>query len=380
MGLLYTEMNAFALSVLALVLINLRKADMYFIEQKLFMTLSICNAAILILDTATYLLNGKTGSFARLVCYVSMGFYYLLGPMICALWSLYVDHQVFKDENRFKKLLAPMLIPFFVNAVLTFLSFFGNCLFYFDEENVYHRGHLYWLAVALGSVYLMYSVALVLLNKNRIEKRQFYSLLLFFIPPLVGQGVQSMFYGIPATWTCMTLSVLIIFLYIQNTQLYTDHLTGLFNRRQLDHYVEEKLSQGNDSEGAFAGIMVDLDGFKNINDVHGHLSGDMALEYAAEILKDTFRKNDFIARTGGDEFIIILQLADEISLDRAVGRLQEKIGDFNRKMALPFEIKLSIGYDLYDNRKGMPVTEFFKHIDRLMYEDKLRKKAAFPEA
>lgn len=85
-------------------------------------------------------------------------------------------------------------------------------------------------------------------------------------------------------------------------QAFTDTLTGLKNRRALDHVLERHLNSGRD----FALMHVDLDFFKEVNDSLGHAAGDAVLQNVARIMVDCTRQSDTVARVGGDEFVLIL--------------------------------------------------------------------------
>ena len=82
----------------------------------------------------------------------------------------------------------------------------------------------------------------------------------------------------------------------------TDPLTGLPNRRYLEQYVADLVGHGG---SAVLGVC-DLDGFKKVNTVHGHLSGDIVLQRVAGVLNRVMRRGDFVARYGGDEFVVLL--------------------------------------------------------------------------
>ena len=94
----------------------------------------------------------------------------------------------------------------------------------------------------------------------------------------------------------------------KNHQLITDELTGLFNRRYLTERLPYELVNNNLKSIDSALLMIDIDFFKNVNDVFGHLAGDAILVRFAEILNDCIREDyDWIARFGGEEFIIYLK-------------------------------------------------------------------------
>jgi diguanylate cyclase (GGDEF)-like protein len=96
-----------------------------------------------------------------------------------------------------------------------------------------------------------------------------------------------------------------------------DGLTGLFNRGAFDLKINEAINTFNGKNIPFSIILFDVDKFKEINDSLGHIAGDTVLQKVAECLTETFRKDDFIARYGGDEFIVIIEdLTEEMSRDR----------------------------------------------------------------
>ena len=280
---MYVEINVLALVILFLIFLNIyRRGEKYLIEQKLFLALLSSNALILVLDTAMWILDGKPGTLLRGIYLITTAGYYVLNPTICMLWSFYADYQVYRNERRIRKLFIPMLIPSCINAFLSFQSIFDNKMFYIDNNNIYHRGSLFFVMATISYLYLVYTLIVIIKRKNKIQKQNFVSLLVFAFPPFFGGLLQSLYYGISLVWICMTISLLIVFINIQNAQLYTDYLTGLFNRRQLDYYL---LQQNNTDKSLLAGIMIDINSFKIINDLYGHCVGDQALKYTAKILK-----------------------------------------------------------------------------------------------
>lgn len=370
---MYTEINIFALVVLFLIFLNVHhRADRYLIEQKLFLALLTSNALILILDSAMWILDGKIGFYVRGLYLLVTAFYYSLNPIICMIWSFYADYQIYDDRKHLRKLLIPLLIPVCINTLLSFFSIWCNFLFYIDSNNIYHRGDHFYIMAAICYFYLIRTLIFIIIRQKKIKKHNFIPIIVFAILPFLAGILQTMFYGISLVWVCVTISILIIFINIQHDELNSDYLTGLFNRRQLDYYLLQRL-QSNTDKCLLAGIMIDLNSFKLINDRYGHNAGDQALKHTAKILKRTFRRNEFIARYGGDEFIIVMEIKDKVDLIKAVAKLKENVRQFNIQKLAPYTISLSIGYDFFDCRSGEPAGEFIERIDRLMYKDKLNK-------
>jgi two-component system, cell cycle response regulator len=111
-------------------------------------------------------------------------------------------------------------------------------------------------------------------------------------------------------------------------QARSDMLTGLPNRRALDERLGEEIARSNSSGTPFSVIMMDLDGFKIINDTYGHDVGDVVLRKVADLLKQTVRTNDFLARYGGDELTLILSETDLAHAQIVVGKIRERLSAF----------------------------------------------------
>jgi diguanylate cyclase (GGDEF)-like protein len=203
-----------------------------------------------------------------------------------------------------------------------------------------------------------------------MKKRELLTLMLFAIPAIIGGIIQVLIYGISLLWICATLSLLVIYVNIQNTQLYKDYLTDLYNRRQFDNYIRAKINSN--SPKRIVGYMIDIDSFKKINDIYGHDNGDNALKCTARILRDTFSDNDFIARYGGDEFVVVAELDDEENPYEYIDKLNYNLDNFNAKQELPFQIGISIGYSIHIPNETL--TDFFRKMDKMMYINKAKTR------
>lgn len=112
----------------------------------------------------------------------------------------------------------------------------------------------------------------------------------------------------------------------KNKELVTDSLTTLYNKRYLMERLPYELVNNNLKGYDSALLMIDLDHFKNINDVFGHLAGDYILKHFAEILRECIREDyDWAARFGGEEFVIYLKNIKRIDLDRVCEKIRSKV-------------------------------------------------------
>lgn len=149
-----------------------------------------------------------------------------------------------------------------------------------------------------------------------------------------------------------------------------DTLTGLPNRWRLSEFVERKIKEAAATGSTFYLVYIDLDGFKPINDRHGHRIGDQVLVALGKRLSKSLRKADFAARVGGDEFIIIIddmKPAQQVNgfVKRILSVIEQplKIGDDT------LYLSASIGVAWYDEH-GQSLDDLMHHADQAMYNIK----------
>ncbi|HUR82600.1 MAG TPA: diguanylate cyclase [Thermoanaerobaculia bacterium] len=149
-----------------------------------------------------------------------------------------------------------------------------------------------------------------------------------------------------------------------------DDLTGLFNRRFLISEVERMLI-----EGAVVNIVIiDLDGFKQINDRFGHLAGDAVLRDVGTALHANTRAEDIAARFGGDEFIVVIPGVDVATVERIAGRLIAAIGALRWEGGQPFGIGASAGFASSRLLEKPTLAQLVNAADRDMYKNKWLRK------
>lgn len=162
---------------------------------------------------------------------------------------------------------------------------------------------------------------------------------------------------------------------IENHTLYfrsiTDDKTRLYNNRYLMHRLDYEVKHLTRYGGHFSLMMIDIDHFKKLNDTYGHLSGDLAIQKVADLMRSACRTTDILARFGGEEFIAILT---DTNLENALivaERLREKIRDtlFYTDMGKEIHITASIGLCACP-RHGNDPQELLKSADDALYKAK----------
>ncbi len=152
-----------------------------------------------------------------------------------------------------------------------------------------------------------------------------------------------------------------------------DDLTGLYNRRGFFALAEQGLKNAQRMRAEMLLIFGDLDNLKGINDTFGHKEGDQALADTSQILKETFRESDIIARIGGDEFVILAMNSFETSAEKLIQRLKKVLKDNQLLTKRPYTLSLSLGISFFDPRNPCSVDVLLAQADKLMYENKPQK-------
>ncbi|HUO77155.1 MAG TPA: diguanylate cyclase [Thermodesulfovibrionales bacterium] len=154
----------------------------------------------------------------------------------------------------------------------------------------------------------------------------------------------------------------------------TDELTGLYNRRGFLALVEPLLKLARRQKKALYMLYADMDRLKEINDTFGHKEGDLAIRDTANIFRSTYRESDIIARIGGDEFVVIPVEGANNDSSGIETRLQEKIENHNTKGERPYKLSISCGIAHYDPGNATSIDELLLQGERLMYEQKNKKR------
>ena len=162
---------------------------------------------------------------------------------------------------------------------------------------------------------------------------------------------------------------------LRETSITTDYLTNLPNARSLFLSLDHEVSRAQRDGTPLAVVVCDLDGFKQVNDRFGHLTGNKVLRVVANGLRERCDPHDYVARMGGDEFVMLIAGGDEDALDRKVEAMRSVVRKAGEITPEPSSLSLSVGIANYP-ADGADAEELLAEADRRMYKSKrLRKKS-----
>ena len=155
----------------------------------------------------------------------------------------------------------------------------------------------------------------------------------------------------------------------------TDPLTGLLNRRQFINECNEELTRAKRYNSEFSLILVDIDNFKQVNDLHGHAKGDEILIQIGQLLKLALRENDAVGRLGGDEFCLLLINSNIKEAEAIAERVRQSVLCMPDVESGLLPISASIGITQWQT-DDTTISSIIQRADRLMYSAKNKGKNA----
>jgi diguanylate cyclase (GGDEF)-like protein len=227
----------------------------------------------------------------------------------------------------------------------------------------------------MGYSPMLFAFAEIIKHRSSFRKSEFVmflTLLILFIAGISFCFLAQVNYMI---WPFETAALLYTYFFIVQSHASMDPLTKTGNRLSFNEFTD-RLSRFATGE-SWAIVMIDMDHFKRINDTLGHHEGDNALGYMAEIINSCIRKDDFVARYGGDEFVLAAKVKKdeaESSITKLMNEIQLVIDIFNDREICPFKLEISYGYDVYTADGSKSMRDFMNHIDSLMYIHKNERR------
>ena len=304
---------------------------------------------------------------------------YVLMAAITYMWLSYVMavEQVPGRDSRRTRL--AIQFPFYIATVALIITYLAKPTLLLDENYVLQPAyHVFQLTVPCINIIavLVYSMKRAFVVENPLERRR--HLFVGFFPLMVIAGGMLQVLALPQTPIfCFCCAILMIVFYINSmeTQISTDPLTGLNNRGQLVRYTLQKTNMNREGRMTFV-IMLDINDFKLINDTHGHAEGDKALRIIADSLRSVIRMHSmplFMARYGGDEFILIVHPTDEGEVVTLIREIRDQLKTACKAIDAPYVLSVGAGYSQLSVDRDT-FQQCMQRADENLYLDKARQK------
>lgn len=327
--------------------------------------------ATLVTDMVAWIADGVDSAAMRFVNNAFCMVHFSLQILVMIIWWKYATFRISGKIMPGIKQAFLLYVPYLIITLILLTTPFTRLYFYVDELNIYHRGLLYKPLFIIHFIYPLIVTVLALIKARRENYRtrrsELITLAIFLVFPLIGSLVQMFMYAVSIVWPCTVLSSLLVFADRSGQDILQDSLTGLNNRRNMERLFRSY-------EASATVMMLDLDNFKEINDSFGHSMGDTALLATADILRRTFEGSSaFLARYGGDEFVIVMPHGSISLAENTIQKLNAAFSGFRAKKTLPFPLYVSIGYAVSSRKAPSSPLDLLKEADRRMYKIKAAK-------
>ena len=331
-------------------------------EDKVLFGVIILVFTACVADIIAFSVDGRPGSIFKVLSYVSSNILFIANVAIGPLWVMLISLHIYGSISKFQRVFILSISG--VILLMMIVNFFVPIIFSIDENNVYARGPWFMIKNILEVVLMADGVIIYLISLFRSGGIKFYPVLQFVWPIFICVCLQMFFYGISTIWVGIAVGYTNLMLALQNENIFIDKLTGLYNRYYLDKILGELKRKRK-----IAMMMLDMNGFKSINDNFGHSQGDEALVSLADILEKTVGADGTVTRFAGDEFVILLNTEKENVVEKCKAQIKENLDEFNKGSQKNYKLSASIGFGVF-NLSECSADQILKIIDKRMYEDK----------
>lgn len=287
---------------------------------------------------------------------------YSLRP-ICIFFIIMMTGKVSSKGRLFPLYYIPLILNALI-YVLAFIPATKEYVVYYtpsEEGAAFHGGNIRYTSHIISGLYLAF---LLYISFTQISSKHIghgitiLSCSLFVVIAVIIETFFNDNGKIEVLNETIAVSALVyyLYLYIERTQI--DTLTGLFNRETYYHDVEKM------NRSITGVIQFDMNGLKYLNDNYGHLEGDKALATIADVISKSAKRNMYVYRLGGDEYILLCHNGSEEDIIQTVTKFKENL----KKTGY----YCSYGYSYRSKNSSVSVEDMFKEAERKMYEDKER--------
>lgn len=285
---------------------------------------------------------------AGLVAFLYSFYMFMFSGVLPFLWFVFVEIRLGTGLLRNRVALIISIIPLAVVSFMCFASIKTGWFFSVDQYGIYTRGEHWSMQVVVNYCYFLFTTihAILVARKetSSLRRKQYYVLATFLIAPFIGGLLQLYIGNHPFVAPATSIAMLFVFINIQGSLIHNDSLTGLYNRKSAERYIEE-LKLNTSDKNPFYLFKMSVYGFREINDLHGYIEGDNVVKMVAKVLRDvTNGYNGLVSRLGGVEFLSVIDgkdIKDPADFEKTVRAAMEKEA---KKQKMPYELRLDFGY------------------------------------
>ena len=299
---------------------------------------------------------------------------YLLNLAVLAVWNVFIVYHLTGRINKIRTIILTSLE--IIGVIMLFINLFAPFI-YKVNDCAYERINAgYYIFLLFDAGVIIDSIVAYFVIRVKGGMLKFFPIALFAVPFLAGFIIQHFIPGISVEFAGTALAASCTVMCLQNESIFRDRLTGLYNRAYLD--LVKRMMDKSKKESKFTAMMLDLNGFKLINDNYGHLVGDEALITTGQLLREAVGSYGAVIRFAGDEFVIILNTQVDPLVKETVNNIERQFKFYNEKKEVEYTLSISVGYAKAD-LKNRKIDEVMAEIDDKMYKNKEKQHEEHPE-
>lgn len=314
------------------------------------------------MEALSYTLDGKVFPGSILINHIANTYLFTINLLLPFCVLVYADFGLYGDLRRIPRKYKPQIAVGALLIVANVVNLFYPITYYLSPGNVYERRPLSYVYYFVILFYCLTAYFVTRRYEKENGAKAFFRIDMFLLPILVGSALQFLFYGLSLAWLAAAVGLVGLFMMQQNEMAYVDSLVGTYNRQYFSHILTTWIGHGRE----FAGVMLDIDSFKSINDGFGHSEGDKALKTLTDILKSAARDREWVFRFAGDEFIVLKLTPEPDGLVAYMREVERLLAEYNREEH-PYPISISYGMSFFDSGD---MDSFMKEMDERLYEMK----------
>ena len=287
------------------------------VRKSVVILLNLTCGTMLLCEFLFYVYKGSQTPFDVAVMYIVNAAVYYLISMLLVFYTMLVYHRLFgrfdfKKDMPCKNRMLAVLALVTVETVLITVSQFTGIFYSFDKNNVYQRGPLFWLAMAIPTVGLVLVATVIIEHREKTTLAQRLVLLSYLILPMAGEAFQICFFGSSLMNIFMGFSVLLMFFenvihkekeIVKATK--TEVRTGLANEHACIEWLNSM--KGNDELKKYSAVFIDLRNFSSVNRIYGVKNGNRILASFGNIMQSRIEKDEIMGRQFGNLFVAIVK-------------------------------------------------------------------------